>query len=369
MTIRSFSMMIAVCWVCTAGALAQTSTAVTYKYATLNYPGASSTTANGINNNNAVVGSYVDSSNVTHGFKWRSGTFTTIDFPGAISTVVSGINDFGDLVGTYELTPFSAHGFRLHNGTFKTIDFPGAGGSSAVGINNAGTIVGNYGNSHGFVYQNGTYKTLDAPLLNSDELPDTQLNGINNLGWVVGQVFTGDFWRGFWYLNGEFDFLEPPYSLDNWVSAANGRGDIVGSCYTGFIAFAVESSEGSESTEKFPPRESLGSRCPTGINYARVIVGNASGAFLGTPVLTLNVTSPANHSTHTNPVHVAATASGVNPIAQIQVWVNFKEIYHMNGGTLNANLNLPVGAHERLVVQAVDSKGVTAKVTETITVN
>lgn len=60
------------------------------------------------------------------------------------------------------------------------------------------------------------------------------------------------------------------------------------------------------------------------------------------PVLTLNVTSPVNQSTDTNPVHVTASASGVIPISQIQVWLNYKEVYHLSGGTLNAYINLPV---------------------------
>ncbi len=81
------------------------------------------------------------------------------------------------------------------------------------------------------------------------------------------------------------------------------------------------------------------------------------------------MTSPVDHSSNTNPVHVAATASGVNPISQIQVWVNYKQIYRASGGTLNANITFPVGTNERLVIQAVDSKGVAAKVVETINVH
>jgi hypothetical protein len=94
-----------------------------------------------------------------------------------------------------------------------------------------------------------------------------------------------------------------------------------------------------------------------------------SHGYLAVPALTLNVTSPANKSTNTNPVHVAASGSGVNPISQMQVWVNSKEVFHVAGASLNTNVNLPVGTNERFVVQAVDSKGVTAKVVETITVH
>ena len=356
--------------------LAQTATTVNYNYAKLNYPGASSTSPAWINNSNEVVGTYTDSAQNTHGFKWQNGTFTNIDFPGATFTYPSGVNDSGIIVGTY-LLGSATHGFKFQNGAFTTIDFPGSVGSSgAIGINNAGTIVGNYGNSQGYVLTNGTFKTLDAPQLNPGGEPiDTELTGITNLGWITGRVFTGDFWRGFWYVNGEFDFLEKPFSLDNTVSGANGHGDIVGqggsaSCY---ISYAVETNEGSESTEKFPSLQPLnlpqGADCPTSINYNRVIVGSS---YLGTPAsttaLTLKVTSPTNNSTNTNPVHIVASASGPNPISQIQVWVNYKEVFHVSGGSLNANVTLPVGNNERFVVQALDSKGATAKVVETITV-
>ena len=48
--------------------------------------------------------------------------------------------------------------------------------------------------------------------------------------------------------------------------------------------------------------------------------------------------------------------------------MNFKEVFHVNGGTLNANVTLPVGSDERFVVQAEDSKGNIAKVVYSITV-
>jgi len=365
-------------------AFAQTSTSVTYKYSKIDFPGATSTTANGINNCNVIVGSYIDSSNLTHGFQFANGKFTSINFPGAAETAVFGINDLNDVVGWYVLSTApnaKGHGFLRHNGTFTTIDDPQAMFATILaGINKSGVIVGNFDSSQGFVFQNGTFTLLNAPQQPGESI-DTQLNGISNLGQVVGQAFSGDNWRGFWTpTNGsDFDFVQPLFSLDNQVTGVNGRGDIVG-CHdsnTPVIAFNVESNEGSESTEKFPPVETLpnplnGTSCPLSINYARLIVGvlgsGPTDGYLAVPVLTLNVTSPVNHSTHTNPVHVAATASGANPISQMQVWVNSKEVYHVSGGTLNANITLPVGNNERFVVQAVDSKGVTAKVVYSITV-
>jgi hypothetical protein len=68
-------------------------------------------------------------------------------------------------------------------------------------------------------------------------------------------------------------------------------------------------------------------------------------------------------------VHVTAAASGINPVAQIQVWLNGTEVYHVAGQTLSDNIILPAGSSDRLVVQAIDSKGKIAKVVNTIAVN
>jgi hypothetical protein len=116
-----------------------------------------------------------------------------------------------------------------------------------------------------------------------------------------------------------------------------------------------------------------------GVGPTITLTGYAYESVAGAPIiagqttvvsssLTLKVTSPLNDSTVTNPVHIAATASGPNPISQIQVWVNYKEVFQVTGGTLNANVTLPVGSDERFVVQAVDSKGNIAKVVYSITV-
>jgi len=48
--------------------------------------------------------------------------------------------------------------------------------------------------------------------------------------------------------------------------------------------------------------------------------------------------------------------------------MNYKEVFQVSGGSLNANVTLPVGSNERFVVQAVDSTGNIAKVVDSITV-
>jgi hypothetical protein len=357
-------------------AFAQTSTSVSFKYAKIAYPGATLTMVNGINNSNVVVGSYFDSADVVHGFVYRQGKFSAVNFPAATATEVQGINDLGDIVGTYQLPgPLNFHGFMRHSGVFSTIDDPDATfGTVAFGMSKTGKIVGSYDNAQGFVFENGAYRTLDAPQLKGEPL-NTQLNGVNNQGWIAGQVFTRGIWRGFWIVNGDLDFFEPAGAQDSEVTGVNGRGDIVG-CHdaqSGFVSFTVENGEGQEGTERFPQQTPLAS-CASAINYARVVVGNyftvsRPYGFLAVPALTLTVTRPANHGTYSNPVRVSAAALGNNSIAQIQVWVNSKQVFHVKGNTLNATVSLPIGVNKRFVIQAVDSKGVTTKVVDMISVN
>ena len=356
-------------------ALPQTSTAVAYDYATLAFPGSISTSANGINNNNVIVGSFVDSASFQHGYLYKNGKYTKVDFPGATTTDVLGINDSGDLVGVYQLAgPLNFHGFLRHNREFHKVDAPSATfGTVATGINNAGTIVGTFDDAHGFIYRDGVYKTWNAPQL-PGEAKQTQLNGISNKGWIVGQVFSGSNWRGFWFDASDLDFLEPIYSTDNEVTGINGRSDIVG-CHdaaAGFVSFNVENGEGSEKTEKIPSQHAIAS-CASSINFARVIVGNYFTAarpdgFLAVPALTVIVASPANHTSLKNPVHISAAATGSRPVSQIQVWVNSRKVLQVNGGSLSINAMLPTGQNERVGIQAIDTKGTVAKVVQTVTI-
>lgn len=246
-------------------------------------------------------------------------------------------------------------------------------GTMAFGINNVGTIVGSYDNAHGFIFRDRVFHHYDAPQA-PGEAHNTQLNGINNLGWITGQVFTGGIWRGFWLIGKDFDFLEAPAGRDSEVMSINARADVVG-ChdFSGFISFNVEQAESKERTEQFPLQEKLAS-CVMGINFSRVVVGSYSTmkkpyGFLGVPALTLKVNNPANHSYQTSPIHVVASAWGMNPISEIQVWANFKKVFEVKKNQLNAYIQVPAGLNERFVVQAVDSKNRTTKIVQTITIN
>jgi probable HAF family extracellular repeat protein len=74
-----------------------------YTYTTIDDPSATKgTTANDINNEGQIVGSYNNASG-QHGFLYSNGVFTTLDEPLATNgTEALGINDMGQIVGDYD---------------------------------------------------------------------------------------------------------------------------------------------------------------------------------------------------------------------------------------------------------------------------
>ncbi|HEY7098677.1 MAG TPA: hypothetical protein VH437_18255 [Terriglobales bacterium] len=352
----------------------QTSLGIAYKYNRLYNPGWF-INPRGINNNNVIVGSYVDFGSgdpATHGFIYEKGNFTVVDFPGTNYSSATGINDDGDVVGYYALpnNP-QTHGYLLHQGVFTTINGPGSSNTYPSAINNLGTIVGTCtdenGVNHGFVYHHGVFQKVDAPLVDSNGRVDTLLFGVNNAGMIVGSVSDRSGGRGFWLYQNVFHFLNARDTIGKFPLGINDRGDIVGSSQTRFLAFGVP-AQGVSNVEYI-----RGWTYVQGLNDARILIGVdgefLDAAFVATPILTIQVSSPANRSNVTNPVHVAATAVGQNPGTLFEVWVNYQKVYSVEGTSLDADMNVPVGMNERFVIKAVDSSGEIAKVVDQINVN
>ena len=80
-----------------------------------------------VNDAGLVVGYYVDSNGVNHGFVYDGTDFTTIDPPGSTDTLLFGINNAGIITGRFFDAAGVRHGFLDDNGVFTIIDFPGGG--------------------------------------------------------------------------------------------------------------------------------------------------------------------------------------------------------------------------------------------------
>lgn len=68
----------------------------------------------GINNKGVIAGNYWPANtttNIDDGFVYSNGTFTTVDYPAATASSVNGINDAGDLVGNWFDSKGVSHGF------------------------------------------------------------------------------------------------------------------------------------------------------------------------------------------------------------------------------------------------------------------
>jgi large repetitive protein len=129
--------------------------------------GAVFTAAQGINASGQVVGEFVtitaDNNDVSHGFEFNpaTNTTTTIDDPDAGTgsgqgTQAFGINASGQIVGTFIDSAGVLHGFVDTDGHFTTINNPNAGtglgqGTAALSINDVGQVTGVFADANGVV--------------------------------------------------------------------------------------------------------------------------------------------------------------------------------------------------------------------------
>jgi hypothetical protein len=145
----------------------------------------------GVNDHNVAVGFYNDASGHSHGYTYNinTGKFSAdINDPNAVSTVSAAINNFGEITGFFtDKSTGIIHGFLDNNGHFTTVTAPGASETELLGINDFGIAVGFdvvNGAMHGILFDShtGKFTTLDDP----HGIGTTTLNGINDLGQVVG---------------------------------------------------------------------------------------------------------------------------------------------------------------------------------------
>ena len=259
----------------------------TYTFTTLNDPlGTDGTFPQGINNDEQIVGYYIDNLGVSHGYLYDGSSFKTIDAPSSAAfggTNLNGINQQDQIAGWYS-DGTSFHSFVYDHGTFTAIDDPSAGNNSsgtnryegtyAKSINNKGEVVGYYidaaGVWHGFLDNNGIFTNIDA------ELGATNVaTGINDNGQIIGYYLDSTGYHGFLDNNGVFTNIDAggftiPVGINN-------NGDITGygGPYGGFLY-----SNGQFTSVNDP----LGYSYNDGINDLGQIVGYASNqGFLADP--------------------------------------------------------------------------------------
>ena len=116
-------------------------------------PGAIATLAYQLNNSNQlVVGYYLDSSGIPHGYyrDANGALHFPIDPSGSTATILFGDNNRNWVVGRYADSSGATHGlFFTAPNNFFTFDYPGSTFTSLNGINAQGFICGRYGDASG----------------------------------------------------------------------------------------------------------------------------------------------------------------------------------------------------------------------------
>lgn len=121
------------------------------KLTVLSFPGAAGGTfPASINNQGTIVGSYhLTEDDVDHGFMWKNGVFSNIRTLSGGSLTPKKISDNGDIVGTFVDSNIVAHGFSLDKGRFSVIDPPGSQSTDIFALNNFDNIIGVFATSAG----------------------------------------------------------------------------------------------------------------------------------------------------------------------------------------------------------------------------
>jgi hypothetical protein len=243
------------------------------QFMTLDFPGATATFANDINDSGEIVGTYYLLNGDSRGFLYDGSNYTTIHYPNADWSEATGINQQGDIVGFYGYnTENFFHGFlrTATIGTFTSIDRGGRWNTMPQDINMSGAIAGcvhNHGAMFGWVLQGGAFTaetsgeswtgyamytsvtdggTLvgwywSANFIRSFVLVgtgrtdfqfpgtgNTQAWDVNSLGDIVGWYGPGAASRGFLRRNGEFTHIHVPNATWTRAFGINANGDIAG---------------------------------------------------------------------------------------------------------------------------------------------
>jgi len=210
---------------------------VSEAYKAVNYPHAAEQVgADDINDSGQIVGSYIDSSGVYHGYERTGSKFTTLDVPfaGATGTLAVAINNSGEVIGAWYDSSGASHGFTLIAGTYASFDYPGAAQTTATDVNNVGETVGWYidtsGVYHGYLLSGGTYTSVDPP-----GSVYTAATGINDNGDIVGYycttsecISTGEGGLGFLLSGGVFMTIAIPGEFNTSLLDINNSGVILG---------------------------------------------------------------------------------------------------------------------------------------------
>ena len=203
-----------------------------FRFTSIDFPGAVLTQPQGINPGGEIVGLYKDTAGKQHGFLLSSGQFTSIDYPGAISTDARGIGPGGEIVGAFTNMPGgppNIHGYLLSQGKFSEVQYPGHLGTIAQRIGPNGDIYGCNHDTDLMATMHGFRRTADG--YTQLDVPASMSNGATPDGSLVAGLYTDmmtGLTHGYLVKNGNFEPFDVPGSNLTQAWDINPAGDVVG---------------------------------------------------------------------------------------------------------------------------------------------
>jgi probable HAF family extracellular repeat protein len=206
------------------------------------YPGVSSTSVSGVNNNGVIVGYYLDAQSNAHGFSLSNGKYTGINDPEGSNTIPSGINSSGTIVGSYYSSSSNAyHAFSYSNGAYTDIEV-GAEclNTYAYGIDDAGDMAGECQTDslmEGWIYQDGSFQLVAVPGAEWSYATDINIHGLTTMIWSTDSA-TGRIQSSVY--NGKtFRNIDEPNKKDTYAWAINAAGNVAISWLSGDSSYGA----------------------------------------------------------------------------------------------------------------------------------
>ena len=152
----------------------------------------------GVNDKGIAAGFYMNAAGNAQAYLFNisGNSFSPVTVPGATASTAAGVNNAGDIAG-FAVIGGNTEGFYITPSKTTEFEVPGSTNTGFFGLNNNGLAVGFYvdaaGLTHGLVYNEltGSWSTVDDPNASSSTTPafgvtGTTINGINDLGQLVG---------------------------------------------------------------------------------------------------------------------------------------------------------------------------------------
>lgn len=170
-------------------------------------------------------------SQIKRAFLFEGGKMQDIGTLGGFNSVAAGMNDVGQIVGVSNVSTMAdptfgfvvSHAFLRTNGVMKDLGTLGGGVSLAFALNNKGVVIGDSTlpgeqHVHAFLWQGSAMTDLGTV----DGDTDSNAQGVNNVGQVVGDSDTSTTMRAFIWQKGVMTDLNTLISPNSGFQLASG---------------------------------------------------------------------------------------------------------------------------------------------------